>query len=411
MNKKLLSLSVALGLAATIAMPLAASATPAASTVVVRPSNTQGWSTADTRSNGHVDFVADATSPLPKGALSLKTDASPVATMDKAQYLHAASNVPIAQVTTLGYSTKQNSASFAQGDPSYQLLVCLNGVVGATCNGFTTFVYEPYNQSPAPTITPGTWQTWDVDQGRFWSSRDVTCTNGPISNNTIGAGGGGAPFYTLSDIATKCPDAVASGFGVNIGSNNPNYDTETDAVIFNTTTYDFEQDLTYPVSRADCKNDGWKTFTGETFKNEGQCIKYVNKHDHKVKGDVTYTAYSTVPRHAEFKMSTASQHGYFHYVDDQPKVKGQPQQHIKYTVKISAVKVEGNTAWFAGVVTDSNQPSGFVGNWLFAKVVDNHPDQIWGSFTTESAAKAGVAAKSNPADGPFNVTDGNLKVN
>src|SRR6185503_1669901 len=47
-------------------------------------------------------------------------------------------------------------------------------------------------------------------------------------------------FYTLSQIESLCPSAVVTRFGVNVGSNNPSYDVETDLVSFNNTAYDFE---------------------------------------------------------------------------------------------------------------------------------------------------------------------------
>lgn len=83
-----------------------------------------------------------------------------------------------------------------------------------------------------------------------------------------------------------------------------------------------------------------------------------------------------------------------------------------YTVSVQFVNVQGNTAWFAGPVTSGNVGTG---SWLFAKVVDNgepgkNVDQIWGSFTTEAAAKFGVANKLDPADGPFTISSGNLQV-
>jgi len=241
-----------------LGVPLSASA---ATTVVVTPVNTQGWSTADTRPGGAVNFITDATSPLPDGALQLTTDAT---TTSKAQYLHEA-NTPIADVETLGYSTKQNSASFPGGDASYQLVVDLNG---SAPEGFTTFVYEPYQNG---TVVPAIWQQWDVDQGQFWSSRSFsegTCT--------VAAGGGGAPFYTLAELQANCPDAVAIGFGVNIGSNNPSYNVEVDALMFNDTTYNFEL-ANEPTNKDQCKNDGWKSLTnaeGKAFKNQGDCVSY-----------------------------------------------------------------------------------------------------------------------------------------
>lgn len=36
---------------------------------------------------------------------------------------------------------------------------------------------------------------------------------------------------------------------------------------------------TSPTTKAECKNDGWKTFTNPVFKNQGQCISFVNKLD------------------------------------------------------------------------------------------------------------------------------------
>lgn len=244
----------------------------AAGTVVVTPSNQQGWTGtppgADTRPGGTVGFVTDASAPG-DGALQLTTDNTTTA---KAQYMHA-TNTAIGDITALGYWTKQNSASFSGGDPSYQLVMCLNGIDPNTgaCLGFTTLVYEPYQNGG---VTPGAWQQWDVDAGMFWSSRTVSCPNGGTT-----AGGGGAPFYTLSNLAAMCPNAVATGFGVNIGSNNPGYNVEADLVTFNDTTYDFEV-YSAPSDKEQCKNGGWATFSPNrpagAFKNQGDCIQYFN---------------------------------------------------------------------------------------------------------------------------------------
>src|SRR3954468_15866243 len=102
--------AIALGVTAFAALVVSPMA---ASTIVVTPTNTQGWSTADTRPGGAVNFVSDATAPG-SGALQLTTDATTTA---KAQYLHA-TNTPIADVSELSYDTKQVSALFPGGDPS-----------------------------------------------------------------------------------------------------------------------------------------------------------------------------------------------------------------------------------------------------------------------------------------------------
>ena len=237
------------------------------SDVIVTPTNTQGWSTADTRPGGAVNFVVDSSAPgnPHAGALQLTTDATTTA---KAQYMHG-TNTPLSNVGTLSYSTKQNSASFPGGDPSYQLATCLGGVVSNSCVGFTTFVFEPYENG---TVTPVVWQSWDVDAGQMWSSQAYS--NGTC---TVVAGGGGAPFYNLTSLKTACPSAVVVGFGVNIGSNNPSYNVEADLVNFNGTTYNFEP-YVVATDKDQCKNGGWMTVTdgsGNHFKNQGDCVSYV----------------------------------------------------------------------------------------------------------------------------------------
>ena len=255
MKKSLMSLG-AFGAAALAIVAAAVAAT----TVVVTPANTQGWSTADTRPGGAVNYVADASAPG-GSALQLTTDATTAA---KAQYLHAAST-PLSAVNELAYSTKQNSASFVNGAPSYQLLVNLDGTAGT----FTTFVYEPYEQV-APPVVNGVWQSWDVDAGQFWSSRTVTA-----GTCAVVAGAGGAPFYTLAGLKAACPNAVVVGFGVNVGTFNPSYDVETDLVNFNGTVYDFQLAPTAPTSKDECKNGGWQSFSNPTFKNQGDCVSFV----------------------------------------------------------------------------------------------------------------------------------------
>ncbi|MES2470839.1 MAG: hypothetical protein V4526_01230 [Patescibacteria group bacterium] len=249
------------GFTALLAAVVLATSASAASTVIVTPTDTEGWSTADTRPGGAVNYVADATSPFPDGALQLTTDDTTTA---KAQYLHEASTT-LAEVTDLSYYTKQISGP-THAAASYQLLVDLNGT---TTGGFTTFVYEPYQNG---TVASGTWQQWDVDAGQFWSSRSFT--EGTCS---VEAGGGGAPFYSLEDLQTDCPGAVVIGFGVNIGSNNPGYDVYTDGVVFNGVTYDFEVEapVTAPADKDACKNGGWMTFTNPSFKNQGECVSSV----------------------------------------------------------------------------------------------------------------------------------------
>lgn len=235
---------------------IVATTAAAATTVVVNPGNTQGWSTADTRPGGAVSFVSDSTAPG-GSALELTTDATNAA---KAQYMHDTST-PLASVSELSYSTKQNAASSPVGDPSYQLVVDLDG----TAASYTTLVYEPYWNGA---VTNGAWQTWDVLAGQVWSSRTVSAGGAC----TVTAGAGGPPLYSLKALQAACPNAVVLGFGVNVGTYNPSYNVETDLVDFNGTTYDFQ---TAPSATGDCKNGGWQQFTSPKFKNQGDCVSFV----------------------------------------------------------------------------------------------------------------------------------------
>jgi hypothetical protein len=243
--------------AACLAVGMTGVAAAAPSAVVVTPTNTHGWSTSDTRPGGAVGFVLDAGAPAGIGALQLTTDGTTTA---KAQYLHA-TNTRLSKVTELSYATKQvSSPLFSGADPSYQLPTLLNGT-----SGFTTLVFEPYENG---TVVPGVWQSWDVDNGRFWSSKAVSCANGDIAPSQ------GQFMYSLAEIKAMCPSAVVIQFGVNIGSSNPSYTVETDVVNFNGTTYNFE-----PYSGNDCKKDGWKSLhraDGSNFRNQGECVQYAN---------------------------------------------------------------------------------------------------------------------------------------
>jgi hypothetical protein len=223
-----------------------------ATTTVVRPSAPQGWVSvggfADTKNGGAVNFIADSSSPAPTAALQLLT---PDATA-QAQYLKP-TGTPIAQVNDLCYYTKQNSGPNIAA-ASYQLPTLVNGN-----SGFTTFVYEPYENG---TVTTGNWQSWDVDSGLFWSTKSQTCSGG----GAIVAGNGGSTLYTLAQIKTLCPSAVVLGFGVNAGSNNPAYDVETDLVRFNGDVYNFEQDI--PTTPIDVTvNKVWQDANGNVMAN------------------------------------------------------------------------------------------------------------------------------------------------
>lgn len=210
----------------------------AASTVTVLPGNTS-WTSTDTRTNGQVNFVEDAMSPYPNGALQLKTgDSTASPSQDKANYA-TSFTAPLSAVTEMSYYTKQVAASFAAGDASYQLSTCLYGVTATDCapspNGtspnWTNLVFEPYVSAGNDVVKAGEWQKWDVAAGHLWSTKDIGAGTMMSGYNT----------FTLSELKNKFPNAVVVGLALNVGSSNPNYDIYVDGVNFNGTTFDFQK--------------------------------------------------------------------------------------------------------------------------------------------------------------------------
>lgn len=249
---------------------LALSAIVLAATTVRVTQNTASWTQDDTRPGGSVTFTEAYGAPagLGDGSLELATTLS--TTAKAGLYTHTMLGTPLDDVTDLAYWTFQ--AVTAPPNPpiaaaSYQLQLDTDGTLGDGM-GFTTLVYEPYWNPLSPlAVAPGVWQQWDVDAGLMWSSRTTSCG--------LVAGAGGPPLYTLAAVKALCPAAVVVGIGVNVGSNNPGYTVATDGVRFNDTIYDFELGRR-PGTKDDCKDDGWRTFNDPSFRNQGQCVKYVN---------------------------------------------------------------------------------------------------------------------------------------
>jgi hypothetical protein len=88
---------------------------------------------------------------------------------------------------------------------------------------------------------------------------------------------------TWNAIVAANPDAVIlGGFGINQGSGNPALTAYSDALTINDgstcITYDFEP-YRVATTKDECKNGGWqsvKRADGSAFKNQGDCIQYVN---------------------------------------------------------------------------------------------------------------------------------------
>jgi hypothetical protein len=260
---------------AVIATMALSSVVLAADRVVVTPGS-GGWGPDDNQAgSGQIRFTTDYGDPTGPGTGSVELSTAFGDVTGKAGlYNHSMFGTPIADVVTLGYWTFQPVTSPpnpAIAAASYQFQVDVNGPAPS---GFTTFVFEPYQNPDQGAVTADVWQQWDVDDGLFWSTR---INLDPAAATCITtADFGGPATYTLSDIQTRCPNAVVFGIGFNIGSNNPGWTVAVDEMEFNDTAWDFEV-TNEPGDADECKGGGWMGLTdeeGNSFRNQGQCIKH-----------------------------------------------------------------------------------------------------------------------------------------
>ncbi len=366
-----------------------------AATNVVHPGDMQGWAFAQETPTGSGAMVSGpGAPPLGGGSANLVVNDTGGEILARAGY----QGLKLADITTLKYSTYRTT-----GGPALAIALQFNfdGDVTDTNNAFQgRLVYEPYHTQ---TVTTGAWQTWDAlndtagtGTGNWWFSNGTHANNSGCSQATPctwtevkAAFPNGGVHNTLGAVVLKAGSGWTGGFNGNV-----------DALTVNSDIYNFEL-YNVPTNYSQCSGEGWKNFQNPPFEDREDCLDYVEDNDVEIDGEIKYTA-NGLRRTAEFDMSTAENSGTFLYRD---------ANRGSYTVRISEVKVSGSTVWFAGRVTQASNPA-WVGQWLFAKVTENDSGthQIWGSFTNESTAVNGVRTMGTPADGPFNVTDGDVDI-
>jgi hypothetical protein len=261
--------------------------------------------------------------PLPAGAAQLTTNLTNGAKAEvgvRNLYGVASSTIPSLAV---GYNW--HKASVGEQDleaaPSIKLTFsnpACDETPGADC--VATLVYQPFQNGFGPFPTMDTWQRSDLDLNTgVWST-----TGGFGFNGTTGA----CPCKTLAEwLSESTPDFAQSfliGVNVSVGDRDPGqtgyfdnvtisgtafdaiYDFDTQPVVTdgdgdgvpdtedncpttpNPTQTDFDNDgigdvcdavQGPPTNKDQCKNNGWKFWTradGSRFKNQGDCIQYVN---------------------------------------------------------------------------------------------------------------------------------------
>ena len=80
--------------------------------------------------------------------------------------------------------------------------------------------------------------------------------------------------WTLSD-----PSDI---IGTTVGGNRYGWFVNSDftfLAIDNANKYDIVPVVGPPINKEECKKGGWSTFNNPTFKNQGQCVSYVQAND------------------------------------------------------------------------------------------------------------------------------------
>lgn len=335
-----------------------------------------------------------ATAPIGQGSAQISVSGEQRRNIATYQFR----GTPLANITELKYSTYNPSAGNG-GSVNRSGYLQFNVDFNGSDTWQRRLLFLPSDNG---IIQQDTWQEWDTLNGgaALWRYSGTTW---PVTGEP-----GSTPKtwnQILTDYSGVRIRATDAWFGIRVGEPYPDGYTENiDLVKFGvsglTKWFDFEPLIGPPTTFVQCKNNGWKTFNNPAFKNKEKCEKYVKQHMKTITAkDIIYTA-NGLKREADMNMNTGDNGGSFEYDD---AAKGW------YNVKVSSVKVDGNFGYFAGRVMKASNPA-WVGLWLFGKVENGTPDKIWGSFTDETTALAGVESMSTPADGPFTITKKDIKI-
>jgi len=262
------------------AMALAVAGAAYAATVTVTPAHPDGWAvdndTCGAATTGSVDFVNGPGTP-PAGAGSVRftvgANGDSYPTVRQREY----SGVKLSDLTAFDYWTYV-SHSGSGGQAAYIDLYVDNNNDGVRDD---ILAFEPIYQTGQGAVVLNTWQHWDAVHGLWWSD----------------SMGGPPPLFTLSSYVAAHPNAKilnVGGGGVILAAGCGgaawtsfvgNADKLTIGVGGNNTTYDFEPTVGPPTSKSQCKHGGWRDFNNPKFKNQGQCVAFVNHHNGKGKDD------------------------------------------------------------------------------------------------------------------------------
>lgn len=250
------------GICAT-AVAIGGASAATGTTVTVTPANMQGWSFVNDQTNGPGSgqlVSGPAGQPLGTGSAQLAvTGPADGQILGTAAYL----GTRLADLTALDYWSYQSGPTLAialQFDVRYR--------PSDTAYG-GRLVFEPYQTVG---VVPSGWTEWNALNGRWWSSRTT-----PAGSNGLCPQ---ASPCTWAQVLANWPDAAIAGrvlFKAGSGWTpfTGNVDAFTIGAGTQTTTYDFNGAVPPPTSKDQCKHGGWATFNDPAFRNQGECVAYV----------------------------------------------------------------------------------------------------------------------------------------
>lgn len=228
----------------------------ASTSVVVTPSNMQGWGFGQETATATGTLASGpATPPLGVGSFQMSVNSTGGELLGTAAY----AGTPLSQITGLAYSTYRSTA-----DAGNNLAIALQLDVDYDLHDAATswqgrLVFEPYNTpGVGGTVVQNTWQSWSPLAGTWWSTGNpivvgVTVTRAcPISSPCTWA-------HVLELYPNAGVRVGVGGVGFKAGSGWSDFTGNVDAFTITTasgsTTYDFEPCVSAPEYVAPTGND------------------------------------------------------------------------------------------------------------------------------------------------------------
>lgn len=252
----------------------ALTALAADTTKTVTPSNMAGWLFYQDQ-NDTVDpslgiFVLGPDTPL-LGLGSVQISTASLSRPNIATYQFA--GVKLQDITTLKFATYNPSAG-NPGSSQRSAYLHFNVDFNGTDTWQRRLVYVPRNNG---VVVQDMWQEWDAINGgtALWGYSGAAWP------------GGGTGLKTWNQILTDYPAVrirlTDSFLGLRVGEPySDGYTENIDSFKFGTaagtTTFNFEP-FEVATEKEACKQNGWMTLRradGSSFKNQGDCIQYVN---------------------------------------------------------------------------------------------------------------------------------------